>query len=115
MTYLEKLKRDHPELSKEQIDDIVHWDCPHEYEYGDNPSWCDAGTNPFLCIDCWNRVMTSMEDAVEMEKTETKIAYICDRQACENCDYPTCQHTTDISHAVNFEEVGENRYFEKGE
>lgn len=42
------------------------------------------------------------------------IAYLCDRKQCENCSYPTCRHTTDISHAVNFEQCGNtNRYIEK--
>ena len=30
------------------------------------------------------------------------ILYLCDRQACPNCSYPLCNHTTDICHAVNF-------------
>ena len=32
----------------------------------------------------------------------SKILYLCDRRKCENCK-PPCAHTTDISHAVNFE------------
>ena len=31
------------------------------------------------------------------------ILYICDRKACENCN-KECKHTTDIRHAVNFEQ-----------
>lgn len=30
------------------------------------------------------------------------VLYLCDRRACEHCS-PECQHTTDISHAKNFE------------
>lgn len=42
-----------------------------------------------------------------------KILYICDKQACENCSFPECYHTTDINHAYNFvkEELG--NYVEK--
>ena len=31
------------------------------------------------------------------------ILYLCDRKACENC-HEECKHTTDIRHAVNFEQ-----------
>lgn len=31
--------------------------------------------------------------------------YLCDRRVCDNCYYPLCKHTTDISHAVNFEKI----------
>lgn len=31
------------------------------------------------------------------------ILYLCDRKACENCN-SECKHTTDIQHAVNFEQ-----------
>ena len=31
------------------------------------------------------------------------ILYICDRKACDNCS-DMCKHTTDIRHAVNFEQ-----------
>ena len=31
------------------------------------------------------------------------ILYLCDRKACENCS-GICKHTTDIRHAVNFEQ-----------
>lgn len=57
-------------------------------------------------------------------RSEHKL-YLCDRKKCGNrCHYPDCQHTTDISHAVNaptfqngFEEIhgGDDIYFvEKG-
>lgn len=31
------------------------------------------------------------------------ILYLCDRKACENCS-DICKHTTDIRHAINFEQ-----------
>lgn len=32
-----------------------------------------------------------------------RILYLCDRKKCIEC-YEDCKHTTDINHAVNFEE-----------
>ena len=41
-----------------------------------------------------------------------KVVYECDRKACENCnDY--CRHTSDIMHAVNFEQVDKDLFAEK--
>lgn len=37
-----------------------------------------------------------------MIHNEPKIFYLCDRQRCSNCSYPTCKHTADIAHAINF-------------
>jgi hypothetical protein len=36
------------------------------------------------------------------------VLYICDQKQCKNCSYPTCKHTEDVNHAVNFtkEEIG---------
>ncbi len=34
--------------------------------------------------------------------TDQRIAFICDRKKCKNCN-PDCLHTTDINHAANFE------------
>ena len=39
--------------------------------------------------------------------------YLCDRRVCDNCYYPLCKHTTDISHAVNFEKNLGGGYWEK--
>ena len=33
------------------------------------------------------------------------VVFLCDRLACPNCSYPTCRHTFDPSHAVNFEKT----------
>lgn len=40
------------------------------------------------------------------------VAYLCDRHACSECSYPTCMHTTDIDHAVNFQHVSGSRWRE---
>lgn len=38
-----------------------------------------------------------------MAKVKPKaVLYLCDRKRCDDrCRYPNCQHTTDISHAIN--------------
>ena len=49
------------------------------------------------------------------EKGVAAVAYICDQERCENCSAETgfCYHTTDIRHAVNFEEVEPGKFMEK--
>lgn len=50
----------------------------------------------------------------EIEPIEPDTAlYLCNRKACENCAYPLCKYTTDISHAVNFEKDLGGGYWEK--
>ena len=38
-----------------------------------------------------------IEAEIEPIKPDT-VLYLCDRKACDNCSYPLCNHTTDISH-----------------
>lgn len=45
-----------------------------------------------------------------------EVLYLCDRRQCANCSWPTCKHTADITHAVNFElleAIPVIAYFEK--
>lgn len=46
-------------------------------------------------------------------KCPMRVAYICDGEACVECNNPECHHTEDIRHAKNFECIGENLYMEK--
>ncbi len=41
------------------------------------------------------------------------VLYSCDLKACDSCPHTECKHTSDISHAVNFERLGNNHWFEK--
>lgn len=41
------------------------------------------------------------------------VLYLCDLKACYSCPHTECKHTSDISHAVNFERLGNNHWFEK--
>jgi len=52
------------------------------------------------------------------EEVENKdVLYLCDRRACKKCnstrDGETCRHTSDISHAKNFEVGPYEGYWEK--
>ena len=42
------------------------------------------------------------------------IGYLCDGKACKGCQSKSkyCCHTTNIEHAVNFDEIGPDRYME---
>lgn len=44
---------------------------------------------------------------------EIKIAYLCDKKACNPCPDGECQHTLDINHAASFEELASGRWIEK--
>lgn len=35
----------------------------------------------------------------------TKVMYVCDGKACDNCSYPSCNYTSNIEHAKNFRRV----------
>lgn len=45
--------------------------------------------------------------------TPLRVAYICDRKFCDECNNPECHHCFDITHAKNFKYVSENEYWEK--
>jgi hypothetical protein len=53
-----------------------------------------------------------IEAEIEPIKPDT-VLYLCDRKACDNCSYSLCNHTTDISHAFNFEKGLGGGYWEK--
>ena len=44
-----------------------------------------------------------------MNSQDVKVAYICDKKACEVCHDAECMHT---KHASGFHDVGDNRYME---
>ncbi len=49
-----------------------------------------------------------------MDLTHTDVVYLCDGKACgSDHECMECKHTSDISHAVNFEKIGgADKYFE---
>ena len=53
----------------------------------------------------------------DMTKTSPDVIYICDEEACEECQIDDegrcCYHTSDIRHAANFEEVCPGCWAEK--
>ena len=54
-----------------------------------------------------------LKDKLDCYPNTARVAYICDREACPECNNPDCHHIFDISHAQNFECVAENEYWEK--
>lgn len=71
--------------------------------------WSDDDWDTDTCEDCCHerfRYLLKKEEKIE-EKETHKILYICDREKCENCSWPVCEHTTDIAHAYNFINKGD--------
>lgn len=49
-----------------------------------------------------------------MEPMNADIVYLCDGRACgDNHECMECKHTSDISHAVNFEKLDNSHWLEK--
>ena len=77
--------------------------------------------DPSVCINCLSyfvkRITASQSEAdqhsVATIEEKPKIAYICDRRACETCSYPNCIHTFDISHAADFTKDGAGNFIEE--
>ena len=59
-----------------------------------------------LCAECKREFNAFIAGA------NARVAYICDRTACEKCN-PECHHVFDVHHAKNFECIAENEYWEK--
>ena len=38
-------------------------------------------------------------------KTNITVFYLCDRNACPACDWPTCKHTSKPRHAINVGQI----------
>lgn len=47
-----------------------------------------------------------------MNHQDVKVAYICDKKACEVCHDAEYMHTLDIEHASSFHDAGDNKYME---
>jgi len=48
--------------------------------------------------------------------SDPKVLYFCDRKACKVCNSDAggaCRYTSDIRHAVNFEDTGSDTFWEK--
>lgn len=62
MTFKEQLEKEHPELTKEQIENIIDGRCPKEYGYEE---WCITEyCEEEECKKCWNREIPSTEQIV---------------------------------------------------
>lgn len=68
MTYLEKLKQDHPNWDDEEIRRYIEDECPQPYK---SPAGCPDGLKPLIdCKECWNREIPETENN---EREETKM------------------------------------------
>lgn len=101
MTCLGKYKRDNPKLVMNPYG--VPAGCPHEYGYLERPEWCAGCPGTVACLECWNR---------KIPEKKPEVLYRCDRRACFTCRFPDCQHTSDISHAVDFHKDEHGTYVE---
>ena len=64
-----------------------------------------------IALAVWTLKSDVFNDAEDA--SEIKIAYLCDKKFCEECNNPDCLHTFDIAHAINFECVEPGKYMEK--
>ena len=54
----------------------------------------------------WVEQIISNMDIIE-------VAFLCDREKCEQCNNDDCQHTKDIIHAISFDKIDNTKYIEK--
>lgn len=76
MTFLEKLKQEHPEIPEEAIEEIINDSCPEDWNYEDE-SECTRNVLGKPCTKCWNREMPSKVQQVNVEPScdDVKAAY----------------------------------------
>ena len=107
MTCLEKFVTNNPATPMDQYG--LPWTCPHDWGYIERPDWCGSRLDNSVCIQCWNR---EIPECKEVGPIMPSVLYRCDRRACLTCSYPDCQHTPDISHAVDFHKNENGTYVE---
>lgn len=59
---------------------------------------------------------TKYEDFRDLDEEKASVAYLCDRHACDKCvntHETLCCHTTDIRHALDFEERAPGKFMQK--
>ena len=67
MTFLEKARREHPELDEEKL---VTWMCPCDLGYEDMADGCEQeGAVQEICRECWNRETPSTAEAVPLPQS----------------------------------------------
>lgn len=93
------------EEQKKEVSDLLMRLCPYNFHLEIKGTCRDWDT----CEQCW--LNSGLE--LVLEKDEPKIAYLCDQKECVACINPDCHHTTKITNAVNFENLGDNHYMEK--
>ena len=109
MTCLEKYKQDHPDMPMTIFGTPLA--CPHTHGYKARPEWCLGVPMAGDCSRCWNRQLPERTNTGKQPIPPT-VLYRCDRRACETCSFPDCQHTPDITHAVDFHKDIDGTYVE---
>lgn len=66
MTFRERLRKDHPNMSGENIEEEILLRCPHEYGY-ENVRSCKVETVGGVCPMCWDREMPESSGLSENE------------------------------------------------
>ena len=83
MTYIEKFKQEHPEMSDLDVGYTIGQDCPHDYGYLiNNRENCD-----FSCKECWNREIP--EEKLESEEEKKLLT-------CRECDARRDDHCNGV-------------------
>ena len=59
-----------------------------------------------------SKLLDIVESVQEDAETHGKIFYYCDRRKCDKCNNENCDHTSDITHALNFEKDECGNYVE---
>lgn len=80
MTYKEKYWREHPELTVDQMDQIIKMECP---DADIHPEYCDAEHSiAESCHKCWNREIPGSEIPAKM-KVAVEAGAIVPRRASQ--------------------------------
>ena len=88
--------------------------CTYTFGYLERPDWCPGVVGSKECARCWNRRIPESESVVvTKEPILPAVLYRCDRRACDKCTFPECQHTSDITHAVDFHKDKDGAYVEE--
>nr|DAJ07679.1 MAG TPA: hypothetical protein [Caudoviricetes sp.] len=73
--------------------------CEFKNECPSYTGWCESPHQDF------SKCIPFLLNAIHEEKKKSKkVLFLCDKWACEKCNSP-CEHTSDVSHALNFKLV----------
>lgn len=100
---------------------LYHYGDKYSFELDDFKKILDRyGDDYFLSDGRWIKTGENDDMAVlRASPAEPNIVYICDEETCEECEADNegrcCYHTSDIHHAINFEEIAPGKFMEKND